>query len=259
MNQKAIVGVALAAVVGGVGFWLWSSNQTPSAPPPEPKPLAAPVEPAIRNEVPAATPEALPLPELADSDPTLKESAVSLFGGSAVEQWLVPTEVVRRVVVTVDNLPRKKYAERQKPIKAVPGRFIVDGAEETPVIGVENAARYTILVQVIQSLDMQKVSAEYFRLYPLFQAAYRDLGYPDGYFNDRLVAAIDDLLAAPEINGPIKLTQPNVMYEYADPQLESLSSGQKSMIRIGPSNAAIVKAKLRELRTAVATGKAVER
>lgn len=27
----------------------------------------------------------------------------------------------------------------------------------------------------------------YVRLYPLFQKAYVELGYPNGYFNDRLI------------------------------------------------------------------------
>jgi hypothetical protein len=42
------------------------------------------------------------------------------------------------------------------------------------------------------------------------------------------------------------------MYQYADPKLEGLSSGQKLLLRIGPDNEAIIKAKLRELRAAVA-------
>ena len=42
------------------------------------------------------------------------------------------------------------------------------------------------------------------------------------------------------------------MYQYADPKLEALSSGQKLLLRIGPDNEATIKAKLRELRAAVA-------
>jgi hypothetical protein len=38
------------------------------------------------------------------------------------------------------------------------------------------------------------------------------------------------------------------MYEFADPALEARSAGQKIMIRMGSENAAIVKAKLREIR-----------
>lgn len=258
MNPKVIVGGALAAVVAGVGLWIGFGNKTNESPP-EPKALAPASEPAIRNQVPELPPATQPLPDLEESDPSVKVSATSLFGATAVGQWLIPDAIVRRFVVTVDNLPRKKIAERQKPVKAVPGRFMTDGAEDTLVINSDNAARYAPLVQIVQALNMQTVADEYFRLYPLFQTAYKDLGYPDGYFNDRLVAAIDDLLAAPDIAGPIKLTQPNVMYEYADPKLESLSAGQKAMIRMGAANAAAVKVKLRELRAAVATGKAVAR
>ena len=60
------------------------------------------------------------------------------------------------------------------------------------------------------------------------------------------------LLATPEVQGPIELTQPRVFYEFADPELEALSSGQKTLIRMGPENAAVVKAKLREVRKLIA-------
>jgi hypothetical protein len=92
--------------------------------------------------------------------------------------------------------------------------------------------------------------------YPLFQQAYQALGYPNGYFNDRLVVTIDNLLAAPDITTDIAVVRPNVMYQFADPKLEDLSAGQKLMLRMGPTNAAIVKAKLRELRAQVAVAAA---
>ena len=89
------------------------------------------------------------------------------------------------------------------------------------------------------------------RLYPLFQQAYVELGYPNGYFNDRLVGVIDHLLAAPEPKAPIALTQPKVMYEFADPALADLSAGQKIMVRVGLDNEPRLKAKLREIRKAL--------
>jgi hypothetical protein len=47
--------------------------------------------------------------------------------------------------------------------------------------------------------------------------------------------------------------QPRVYFEYADPGLESRSAGQKVLIRMGPKNAAVIKAKLRELRAELAS------
>jgi hypothetical protein len=106
-------------------------------------------------------------------------------------------------------------------------------------------------MKVVQASDPRTVAAVYFRLYPLFQQAYEDLGYPGMYFNDRLVQVIDDLLQTPDVRGPVRLVQPKVFYEYADPSLEKLSAGQKLLLRMGSANAAVVKGKLRELRAEI--------
>ena len=80
------------------------------------------------------------------------------------------------------------------------------------------------------------------------QEQYRLLGYPTGHFNDRVVEAIDDLLLTPAARDPIALVQPKVLYEYADPDLEGLSAGQKTLLRMGSEPAARIQAKLREIR-----------
>jgi hypothetical protein len=104
---------------------------------------------------------------------------------------------------------------------------------------------------MIGSIDTKQLVTSYTRYYPLFQDAYESLGHPPQYFNDRLVEVIDHLLATPDIRGPVALVQPNVLYQFADPRLESRSAGQKLLIRMGSDNATAVKAKLRELRAAL--------
>jgi hypothetical protein len=126
--------------------------------------------------------------------------------------------------------------------------LIAANTRDGKVIAMENSARYAPYVKWMDSLDTQKLAAQYVRLYPLFQDAYQELGYPKGYFNDRLVAVIDHLLATPEVNGAIRVEQPKVLYEYADPVLKSTSAGQQIMLRMGNDNAQKVKAKLRALR-----------
>jgi hypothetical protein len=253
-NQKYIIGGLLAVAVVAGGILLWPKTEPP-APIIDPAPTTAtPPEPE-NYPVPSADTASGSLPELAASDDMMVNSANTLIGAGAVERWLIPSNIVRNIVVTVDNLPRKKFAERQKPVKAVPGRFEVEGPEGDLSLAASNAARYSLFIDAVQQLNMNTVAKEYFRLYPLFQEAYKDLGYPDGYFNNRLVKAIDDMLAAPTIASPIKLTRPNVLYEFADPKLENLSAGQKIMIRMGADNQAKFKAKLRELRAAVVAGK----
>lgn len=255
MNEKFKEWVwwAIPVVVAvGVGVALYYGRKQQAPAPEEQAQTQAPppsAEPPIKNPLTPAEP-VKPLPQLNDSDPELRDSLGSLFGRS-LDQVLVPQNIVRNIVVTVDNLPRKKLNVQRAPVKPTPGEFAARGSDQF-ALSPENYARYAPIVKLVQSADTQQVADLYRRYYPLFQQAYVDLGYPDGYFNDRLVEVIDHLLETPDVQGPITLTQPGVFYEFADPGLESRSAGQKILLRMGNDNAAAVKTKLRELRSAVA-------
>ena len=251
VNKKLIVGGGVAAAALAIGSYFWLRPEPEAPPPPPPAPVQqAEVTPNYPVPETQSTPTAA-LPSLGASDTPVLEALTGLFTGEALQKYLVPNDIVRRLVVSVDNLPRKKVAERLKPVKSIEGSFRVGGPEEERIIAPENAERYRALMQLVSITDMEQAAAIYFQFYPLFQEAYRDLGYPGGHFNNRLVEVIDHLLATPTVEGPIKLVQPSVMYEYADPKLEELSAGQKVLVRVGPAHAATLKKKLRELRAAV--------
>jgi len=206
-------------------------------------------EPAIQNPIaPEGTEQ--PLPPLGESDEAIHQDLVSTVG-QPLDSYLVPRDIIRHIVVTVDNLPRKKTAVQLWPVKPTSGTLSTSGGEDI-TLSDNNYARYAPVMQLLQKTDTKDLVKLYRRYYRLFQEAYVGLGYPNGYFNDRLVQVIDDMLAAPEVQEPIKLTQPGVFYEFADPSLEQLSAGQKVLIRMGPKNAALVKTKLRELRAEIA-------
>jgi DUF3014 family protein len=257
-RKKVIWGSAAIVVIGLVGavyYYKYHSavpeivvpNEAPK--PPVEAPQAA-TEPAVKNPIPE-TNDAKPLPPLKESDPDVRQSLIDVFGAKAVTQFLVPENVVRHIVVTVDNLPRKKVAIELRPIKPTPGTIDTATQGDITTLGSANFERYAPFVKVVQNTDTKTLAGVYFKLYPLFQQSYEDLGYPGQYFNDRLVEVIDDMLKTPDVQGPIELTQPKVMYEYADPKLEGLSAGQKLLLRMGPSNEAAMKAKLREFRKAI--------
>ena len=123
----------------------------------------------------------------------------------------------------------------------------------------DNAGRYATYVDAAEAIDTKRLVGFYVRLYPLLQQAYVELGYPGGYFNDRLVSVIDHLLAAPEPKPPVYVSQPRIMFEFADPDLEELSAGQKILVRVGIDNELRLKAKLREIRKAPGRGEATIR
>jgi len=198
-------------------------------------------------------PEPLPpLPALDDSDADLLTELSARQNRAAWDTLLAPQALIRRFVATVDNLPREQVAPQVLPVRPVGGTLRVT---PTPpggmVISGDNAARYAAYVKALDAMDVRSAVALYVRWYPLFQQAYLDLGYPKGYFNDRLVEVIDHLLATPTINEPLAVVQPRVMYQYADTSLEERSAGQKILLRMGPANAASVKAKLLAVRQAV--------
>lgn len=248
LGSRTIVLGVVAALAIGAYFWFRQRAAEPPVPA-DPPATSASVAAAPAIEHPVAASSAEPLPPLGESDPTAAGQLTELVGVERFAALFFTDGIVRRLVATVDNLPRAKVAAQHRPVKPLADGFLVDGTEEEVLtISSGNYARYAPHVQLIDSLDPERVAAAYLRLYPLFQKAYEDLGYPDGYFNDRLVEAIDNMLAAPDLAGPVELVRPNVLYEFADETLEARSAGQKLMMRIGPQNAARVKTQLRELR-----------
>lgn len=244
---------------GLIGLIAWNALQPPepSLPvaPPAPRvelpPLTPPAEPEIRHPVPDRLPEK-PLPALDTSDSTMQGAIPGLSTNQGLSGALILQDFVRRVVATIDNLPGPKVATRILPVKRVDGAFIVSGEEGNYTIAADNAARYGKYVKLAEAVDTAKLAAFYFHYYPLFQQAYRELGYPKGHFNDRLVAVIDHLLEAPELKTPVALVRPKVFYLYADPELEKRSAGQKILMRMGAENAGKIKAKLRDIRAEIA-------
>jgi hypothetical protein len=257
---KWLIALLVAAAAAALAWFLWDDFK----PPPQPAtvsqqaPVAetGPAEPLHPVEPLSITPgegELVELPPLAESDSYFALALVDLFGPD-IEPLLADEALIDKTVATVDNLTRGRVAEKIRPLGRLPGNFVVTAAGDTGpfYLSPENYSRYDVLVNMLSGADLDELVATYRRFYPLLQEAFTQLGYPDGYFNDRVVAVIDHLLATPEPAEPIRLLQPHVLYEFADPQLEALSGGQKLLIRMGPDHISQVKAVLTEVRTRIA-------
>lgn len=252
--MKRVLGWLLVILLLGAAvfaFTLWKQGRyeplppLSDSPPADAPPPVVPVEPEIQYPIEAT---GKPLPPLPKSDSVALAAMADVIGRSAVKQFFQPEEIIRRIVVTIDNLPRKVVSAQLMPTKPVEGKLRTEGEGEKLTLAEENHDRYIPFIRLAEMADTKQLVAAYTGLYPLFQQAYRELGYPKGYFNDRLVAVIDHMLDAPEVEGPIELVQPRVYYQFADPDLEALSAGHKLMVRIGDKSAARIKAKLREIR-----------
>jgi hypothetical protein len=250
--------VILAIVAGSVLLWRRAHAPEPPLVTPSPAPQAsAPVAPATADATPkhpieaaqaTQPPSSEALPAVADSDSLMQDALAALFTGVPLDHVFHMQEIVPRFVATIDNLPRQTVAQSKMSVKPVEGSLQTAQADGRILLRADNAERYATYMRLLEQVDTPKLVQTYVHYYPLFQKAYQDLGYPHGYFNDRLVEVIDHLLAAPDVPAPLALTQPKVLYEFADPALEQLSAGQKILIRMGPVDESRAKAKLREIR-----------
>ena len=209
---------------------------------------SAPEHPISKASVPASAASAA-LPDLHNSDAAVMQALLAIPGAQGLRDLLVQQAIIPNFVATVDALPRQTFGStRIMPLRTPGGTFTVEQNNGQDVIGAQNYKRYAPYMQVLESVDSKALVAWYVHNYPLFQQAYRELGYPKAYFNDRLIATIDNLLATPQPQQPIQVKKSGAFYVYVDSQLESLSAGQKMLLHTGPENEAKIKAKLREVR-----------
>lgn len=272
--------VVLAIAAAGYGAWYareyWASNSRgttvavdaaspaiaaePVAAQPAPEPAAAPPteeEAAPQHPVPVAV-DAMP----GDDAQALDRMAVQWLGSRALK-FLVMPGLAHHVVATIDNLPRSHAAPRLWPLSPVGGHIQLTPTEQGPQIADANSARYDAVVGFVTSLEPAQVAQWYRQAYPVLQQAYENLGYPQQYFNDRLIAVIDHLLRTPEpaapafvhlvqVQGQVAPQQPWLRYEYADPALQALSAGQKMLLRLGAAHRQSIKTYLQALRSQIA-------
>jgi hypothetical protein len=255
--------VAAAVGIATIGFvaWLWVRNppapvaESPAPPPSaQQPPSTAPAAPEARHPIAQAQGDpyassATPLPPLDASDDAARAALAKLFEGDVIDRIFNLDGFARRVVATIDNLPRRDVAPRVMALRPAPGSLAISEGSDGVVLDAGNAARYEPYLRALSSVDSGQLVGVYVHFYPVLQQAYRDLGYPNAYFNDRVIEVIDHLLATPEVRTPVRLEQPRVLYTFADPELEKLSAGQKALVRMGPDASARTKARLREIRS----------
>jgi hypothetical protein len=258
-NGPFRIGFVVIGIIIAIAWWQFYRPEQPApvevtqAPEQE-----QPAKPVTQHPI-TTTPEQLeaaapvidleqPLPTLKQSDTPMTEILAKLFTDQKLDRFFILEHFIERFVVMIDNLPRPQLPKTHRPLKQTQGQFLAQGERDQLSIAPANYQRYTPLVKILAALDPAQVVAIYKRLYPLFQEAYRGLGYPDAYFNDRLIEVIDHLLTTPPTTGPVYLVQPKALYLFADPEMEALSAGRKILIRSGPDNAAQIKAMLHKYR-----------
>lgn len=242
--QRAILIVVVVLAVAVIGWALWPSGQEAPPPPepaptetpaPEPPPRALEPEPEQQPAEPsqAAEPEVV-LPPLEQSDPFVRERLEPL---DLPEPWVEQGDYVRRLAVLAENASRGEYPRRQLSFLAPQGEFKVERRNDRIFVDPVSYDRYDPYVRELEEVDPARVADLLETLDPLVEQALGEIGVeaPPGQVFQQ---AVQEALAVPMLEGEgrVELVQPNVMYEYANPELESLSPLQKQILRMGPDN-----------------------
>lgn len=214
--------------------------------------------PLVEYVPPQPVVEVEPLPALSDSDSSIL-AALQQLRGEGLVNLLVPQEVLRKFVLAVNNVAEGKVIHEYRPVVSPPLPFIsetfsvtIEGAAvDQERVSPNNFQRYEPYVTTLALIDSDAAVAVYRRFYPLLEEAFRELGLKKPNFHSVMVAAIDNILAAPDAQGDLLLVRPKVFYQYADPALEAMPQTHKLMLRMGPENARSVKASLRQLRARI--------
>lgn len=264
-QKSLLIAIAVAAVVA-VGC---SPEPTPA--PPKPKPVEVVIdEPTpvvdeiieetpepVQTEMPEPEPEPVaapdPLPELSDSD-TISQTKIRELLDPA-QPLSLNNEFIRKLVLATDNLSRSELSYKYPPVdfpvsafdKAVTKGPVIN-QQPSYVMNEATFSRYDRYINAFAAIDKSLLSKAYMWAQPLLNEAYGELGNPDLSFKQVTLKAIDNLVAAPDIDGDIALIRPTVMFKYADPALEKLSASDKFMLRIGSKNRSALKQALLEFK-----------
>jgi hypothetical protein len=262
--KTMVILIALVAIVAAVVFYFYVSPDLKSVPP-EPLPTTTlpvvdlapqpsssqPASPPPAYEAPQAVVE--PLPNLNESDTSVLAALQGL--STQTLRFAVPKEILRKFVRAVNAIEEGKVVHEYRPIVSPPPAFTAQSLGEATAdqpeqfrLPPENFERYDNYVTLLAMLDTDAVAALYQRFYPLLEEAYAEMGLKKGNFHSVLIGAIDNLLAAPVVEGEILLVRPKVFYQFADPAIEKLPSTHKLLLRMGPENTRSFQASLKNLR-----------
>ena len=241
----ALVVVVLSALGGGGYYWLRHRAQ------PAPTDVRAHTEqPVADRSAPkpvAESGDVIDLPPLPQTDAIVRQLVSGLSTHQAAAAWLAGDQLLRNFVVSVYNIAGGRNPSAQLSRLRPTQKFQVRGAGADLSIDPRSYARYDLYGDAISALDARGAARLYATLKPRIQDAFRELGHPDDDFDRVMGRAIDELLAAPVLEGRVALASKSVSYEFADSRIQSLSSAQRQLLRMGPRNVKLIQAKLREI------------
>jgi Protein of unknown function (DUF3014) len=242
----AVALLIVAACAAGYVAFVWRQRPAPA-----PTTTAAPAAAASSASPPlGGKGDPMTLPPLDASDTLVRTLVQGLTESPAVMAWLPTNGLIRNFTVVVANIADGPTPAKHLKVLRPPAPLRVVSRDGSTVIDPRSYDRYTRIADAIGSVSPAGAAKLYATLKPRIEDAQRDLGSADS-FDRTLERAIVSLLSTPPIDGSERLKPKGIGYGYVDERFESLTPAQKQLLRMGPRNVRVIKAKLREIAVAL--------
>ena len=254
-----LIGVITAGVLLLTGTWRFGKDPAPAPQPVAEVEVVTPVaeEPAAeplpepQPEPPAEPlPEPDPLPKLEESDDAVRDAIADIPLGTAGQQYLLPGNIIERSTSVVYLMAEGEVPYKLLPIARPKAAFPItdDGLQVTA--DPAGYARYDALAKWLESLDVDALISALDWLLPLFREAWSFYGESESSFDQTVLNTLDLIIYTPEVDvSEARLYLKEAVWLYEDPTIEDLAPMQKQVLRMGPTNATIVKDKAGEVRS----------
>ncbi len=259
--QAGVIVVLLLVIAGGVvlltGIWPPKGEPTPTATAPPPEPPPSPIMTAIEeptpepSEPPPPPPEPVedPLPRLEESDDAVRDAVGDIPLGTAGQQYLMPGNIIERSASLIYLMAQGDVPYKLLPVSRPKAAFPIRDDGTQVVTDPAGFERYDALTQWLQSLDLESLLSSLEWFIPLFREAWSYYGEDPAAFDMAVVMTLDLVIATPGIDlSEARLIRKEAVWIFEDPAIEGLAPIQKQVLRMGPENAKILKAKAAEAR-----------
>ena len=257
--QAGLILVVLLVIAGGVVLLtgIWPPEEESTAPPviaAPPAPPPAPViteleEPVVEPAPPPPAAVEEPLPRLEESDDAVRDAVGDIPLGTAGQQYLVPGNIIERSASLIYLMAQGDVPYKLLPVPRPKAAFPISDDGTQVVTDPAGFERYDALTQWLQSLDLESLLSSLEWFIPLFREAWSYYGEDPAAFDMAVVMTLDLVIATPEVDlSEARLIRKEAVWIFEDPAIEGLAPIQKQVLRMGPENAEIVKAKATEAR-----------
>ncbi|MGB1958547.1 MAG: DUF3014 domain-containing protein, partial [Luminiphilus sp.] len=254
--QAGLIVVLLMVIAGGVvlltGIWPPEEKPAPTVTAPPPAPPPAPVVAEIEEpapEPPPPEPVKEPLPRLEESDDAVRDAVGDIPLGTAGQQYLIPGNIIERSASLIYLMAQGDVPYKLLPVSRPKAAFPISDDGTKVVTDPAGFERYDALTQWLQSLDLESLLSSLDWFIPLFREAWSYYGEDPAAFDMAVVMTLDLVIATPEIDlSEARLIRKEAVWIFEDPAIEGLAPIQKQVLRMGPENAEVVKAKATEAR-----------